>query len=89
MKFIKPRKWTDDEVRVAIDYIKFHQPGLWERCEQVELSGGEFTDTKEATDEYKLLFQLHKECPGAEIVDLYCAVRRLRQQVLGISRGLE
>src|SRR5690606_29675974 len=81
----KTRDWTDEEVAVAVEYLKREIPEEWAELEQLELTTGDLRHTRASAALYVALDEL---CPGTEgmaISDLRFKVRLVRRAELGLS----
>lgn len=81
----KTRDWTDEEVAVAVEFLKREIPDEWAELEQLELTTGDLRNTRASSILYASLKQLYPDTEGVAITDLAFQVRIIRRARLGLD----
>lgn len=81
----KTRDWTDEEVAVAVEYLKREILEEWAELEQLELTTGDLRHTRASAALYVALDELYPGTEGMAISDLRFKVRLVRRAELGLS----
>jgi hypothetical protein len=83
--YAKIRDWTDQEVAVAVAYLKREIPKEWAELERLELTTGDLNGSKAIDLELGKLSKLHPECDPYEVDQLSWKVREIRRYTLGLK----
>ncbi|WP_147272240.1 hypothetical protein [Phyllobacterium salinisoli] len=83
--YAKTRDWTDEEVAVAVEYVKKDIPEAWAELERLEVATGDLRGSDAIGLQFATLAELHPECEFYEIGQLESKVRAVRRAQLGLK----
>jgi hypothetical protein len=83
MPYAKIRDWNNEEVAVAVAYLKRENSKEWAELERLELTTGDLDGSKAVHIQLAKLQKLHPECDPFKVSQLAWKVRDVRCHALG------
>jgi len=82
----KTRDWTDEEVAVAVEYLKREIPDEWAELEQLELTTADLNGSRAIGIQFAALAELHPECEPYEMSQLSRKIPDVRRGAFRVGK---